>query len=220
MESTYLKGITNEFKSVYEKLKKEKLIKNESLNRPAGNNLHSWLQYALIMAGERNGLRAVPEIKLYFKEDLNPKKIAPEIKKTELRSFSRVDVAFYKNSELVGIGEVHTINDSNVFLSTRRFVEKGILNFLSDRDVLMHTIQHGKNKLKFVILVVTLPKRASRVPWRKDMEQVMPEIEFPRGRKSNKDFYKVFNEGWRKLRDAVEEENVACSLVIITEDMP
>jgi len=208
-------NIIEAFKKLYEDLRKERRIEDASLSKPAQTNLHSWLEYALVIAAERVGLRGAPEIKLRYSKPLDPKQECGVNKRR--RKHCRVDVAFYKSSNLVGIAEIHTINDAMGYLSTKEFaktLEEDKFS-LSDRDVLMYTIQHSESKPKFVIILVTLPKRASRIPWLTYIEKVAPKIANDLRRSRN--FYEHLGEGWIKLRDDVEKE-VRCSLAIINED--
>lgn len=227
-EKEFLEKIVDYFCNVYDELKKEGIISDRDLSDPAIGNLHSWLQYALVLAGEQTGFRSPQEIKIHFEKPLCQRVYGTNKKKIVS---SRVDNAFYKNSRLVGFGEVNTINDANVFLPTEVFAracDKGLVDFpkdfpVMDRDVLIHSLKHSISKPKFVVLIVTLPKRASRVPYLSIMENVGREDEQVRKMaeilRKKKNFNEACKQGWIEFRDSIRDEtNTDCSLIVINEE--
>jgi len=228
-ESGYLNKIVDHFCNVYDELKKEGIVSNRDLSHPAKGNLHSWLQYALVLAGEQEGFRSPTEIKIGFDPPLYQKMCG--IKEPKKRALSRVDVAFYRNNFRFGFAEVKTINDANVFLPTKVFTsacEKGVLKqnefTVMYRDVLMHTLKHSSPKPKFVVLIVTLPKKASCVPYLSIMEKVGREDEQVRKMakilsRKEKNFDEACKQGWIEFRDSIRDEtSIDCSLIVIDEE--
>lgn len=65
--------IVDGFIELVSDFRKKGIIKKEDLENHTKSNLHSWLQYALIKAGEQEGLFAIPEVKLRFSKSLDPK---------------------------------------------------------------------------------------------------------------------------------------------------
>jgi len=238
MKDRYVDKIVENFCGIYKKLKMDGIVNDRALSHPAENNLHSWLQYALVLAGTRAGLDSPVEIKLDFESNhpLEPKKYGVKRKTGRKRTFSRVDVAFFRKGsfEVEGFGEVNTTNDATVFLPTELFAtacRKDLIGenqfTVMDSDVLRHTLSYIKQKRKpnFVILVVTLPKEApfSWLPITKAVGQEdkrvkrMAEILEEGGKKKNLD--EACRWGWIKLRDDISREtSTDCSLIVINED--
>ena len=151
-----------------------------------------------------------------FSTPLGPKK---EFKTNKAkRRFSRVDVAFHKSCSIIGIGEVNTINDANVYLSTSRYVNAGMKSStftLMDRDVLLHTI--SECNLDFVILVVTLPKTVRKVPhsgiWKKVEPERTHELE-------NNKIEEAARPGWKEFKEVIQKRGVDCGVIVINEEGP
>lgn len=183
----------------------------------------------MVLAGEQAGFRSPQEIKIPFDLPLYQRVCGTKTKK---RVSIRVDNAFYEdNFRLEGFGEVNTINDANVFLPTEVFAracDKGFVEFpkdfpVMDRDVLIYSLKHAFQKPKFVVLIVTLPKKASRVPYLSIMESVGREDERVRKiaeiLRKKKNFDEACKPGWIEFRDSIRgETNTDCSLIVINEE--
>lgn len=233
----YLSSITDEFEQIY-KDELQRIIENvKTFSEPAEFDLHSWLQYALIMAGKRAGLFPIPEVKLSFEKELKPENVLEErqlkeikqhnIKIKKKRKFSRTDVAFYRlingEKKLMGVGEISTINDANAYASIKDWAnafikskncKKVITEFgLTKRDILIHTIKYSLERPKFVVLVATLPRKATRMPWKK-YRTCLKGNEIT---KKPYNYYKLFKKHWVKFKKDIEKCGVNCSLLIVTE---
>lgn len=141
----------------------------------ARENLHSWLQYALIRAAERLGLLAAPEVKVLFSEPLNPEKILPG-KKGRKRWLKKVDVGFFVlPKRFIGFGECHTLDEFHGCLSTIELYE--LINklaghpvydvkrmWITPRDTVMHMVKHAKAtwKPEVAVLLIMLPEQLDK----------------------------------------------------------
>jgi len=193
----YLEKVVNEFTKIIDEFMEKGILSKEDIRDYKKSNLHSWLQYAMIKAGDRLGLLAVPEIKLDF---IEPLKLVNKKKK---RHFKRVDVGFYDNNKrLLGISEIFTIDGAHACLPTSKFIK-----------ILIYTIQNSYNKPEFLILVIALPKRSKYIAWKTGISKIDSEL------RKNKNYYTVFRDCWIKFKDKLKRY-VNCSLIIISEDKP
>jgi hypothetical protein len=162
----------------------------------------------MIKSGEQEGLFAIPEIKLRFTKPISPKEYGVTTKKRK-RHFSKVDIAFYDNSKnLLGVSEIFTIDEAHGSLPSKKLADKGYY-WLTPRDSLIHMIQYISPKPKFIILVTTLLKRASRIPWKTKIKKIDLELE------KSMNYYEVFKPYWENFKKKIEIES---SLLIINED--
>jgi len=165
--------------------------------------LHSWLQYALIKSGEEEGLLPIPEVKLKFRKPIDYQQYGIYNKKRK-RHFSRVDVAFYDNNKsLLGVSEIFTMDQAHGCLPSKK------LDWLTPRDSLIHMIQYAGVKPKFIILVTTLLKKSSYVPWKTNIKEIDSELT------KHRNYYKVFKPCWMEFKKKIKIENI---LLIINED--
>ena len=205
-----MKNIVNEFIEIINNFRKDGIIKPNDLMKYTESNLHSWLQYALMKAGEKLGLFSIPECKLRFSKPIDPSDYG--ITRKRKRHFSKVDIAFYdKNKKLLGISEVFTIDEAHGALPSAKLAEVGHY-WLTPRDSLMHLIQYALPRPKFIVLVSTLLKKAPYIPWKTKIKEIDSKLE------SSKNYYEVFRPYWVELKKQIVSQNVKVSLLIINED--
>jgi len=142
----------------------------------AKENLHSWLQYALIRAAEHLGLLAAPEVKVPFREPLDPGEILPG-KNGRKRWMKKVDVGFFMlPKKFIGFGECYTLDEFHACLPTRELLELfnetagyrayGIERmWINPRDTVMHLVDYAEAgwRPSIAVLLVVLPEREDRV---------------------------------------------------------
>ena len=209
-DTGFLEKIVNKFTDIIKDFMKRNTISDEDVRDYKRSNLHSWLQYAMIKAGECVRLLAVPEIKLYFTKPLNPQDYGLVNKKMK-RHFKRVDVGFHdSNKKLLGISEIFTMDEAHGCLSTLELV-KVKLYWLTPRDTLIYAVQNSKQRLEFVIIVVALSKSAKYIAWKTGISKIDSELQ------KDKNYYRVFKDRWIEFKNELERY-VNCSLVIISED--
>ncbi|RLG50455.1 MAG: hypothetical protein DRO00_08655 [Thermoproteota archaeon] len=90
-----LDKILGEFVRVIEEWRDRGLIKGEDLGNPQKTNLHSYLQYAMIRAGEIADLFPLLECKIRYAIVLDPREYGL-LKKSRKRHSKKVDIAFFK----------------------------------------------------------------------------------------------------------------------------
>ena len=83
-DTRFLEKIVNKFTEIIKDFMKRNILSSDNMRDYREINLHSWLQYAMIKAGDCLGLLAVPEIKLGFTTPLNPQKYGLVNKKDTL----------------------------------------------------------------------------------------------------------------------------------------
>jgi len=123
------------------------LLNDGMLKRYERNNVHRVLQYCLMKI---NGidLIALPEYKVELRKPINKLEIDKrfEGRKKRRQTFVKVDVAYLKDSELVGIGEVYTPDEIHGVLETKALKEPWITP--------RHKIEHLMyNRLRFLVIV-------------------------------------------------------------------
>jgi hypothetical protein len=190
--SQMMNSIVDEFVEYLKDYRKENRITDDDLKNHDKSNIHSWLQYLMIKSGEKNGLLTPPEIKLRFDEPFNPNG-------ERNRNFRKVDVAFYDSKSLVGVAEIITMDGAHEILGRP---------FWSTPDILLHTIEHVKPKLEFIILVVILMKKTSRIYWRTNRLEIDSKLE------ENKNYYCAFKNYWQEFKKKIKIDN---ALLIINE---
>ena len=135
-------------------------------------NLHGWLQYALMKAADNLGLLAIPEARVPFDKPLKPDEVLPG-RKGRRRWLKRVDVGFFSPAmRFLGFGECHTLDEFHGCLATGELVKlvhelagREIYDvekmWISPRDVIMHMVRYAKKerKPKIALLFVVLPER-------------------------------------------------------------
>lgn len=225
MDNSYSIEITEGFIRIANEFKTMGIISPADLNNYGElveHDLHSWLCYALIRAGDESGLFAVPEVKLRFENKPIFRKdyeLADKGKRTQKRTWKKVDVCFYRKSsrDILGCAEVFTLDEAHACLGTKwrikQLDDEEATSKLSVEvgDVLVHMARHSDPKLHFVILVVNLPKKAIRIPWK-----IAPKIDADLRKDFN--YYRVLKTCWTRLRDKIGNTGVDTSLVILSED--
>ncbi|RLG50456.1 MAG: hypothetical protein DRO00_08660 [Thermoproteota archaeon] len=76
---------------------------------------------------------------------------------------------------------------------------------------MLHLVKYGEEKLEFIILVVTLPKRSSRMLWKTKIKEIDEDL------KKDKNYYRVFKSRWIETKKEIERSGSRCPLVIIYE---
>jgi hypothetical protein len=169
------------------------------------SNVHSWLEWAVIDAGQRLGLVCVPEFKLRLSNPLNPSEFG--ISDRRRRHQVKVDVAvFGEFSKFLGFVECITFDEAHECFSTRDVNFK----WLTFRDRLPFTIKNLEEKPEFVILLVVLPKSIERVPWKTGKEDIDAILE-------RKNYFDDLGSKWRELVESIREF-VDARLILINED--
>ncbi|RLF43391.1 MAG: hypothetical protein DRN18_00150 [Thermoplasmata archaeon] len=212
MKEKFLGSLVDRFIGTVNFLMNEKVISTKDLEEYTESNLHSWLQYALIKAGEKEGLFAVPEVKLRFSKPLDPNWYG--LNRKRKRHLSRVDVGFYrfhdesKRRELVGIAEIFTLDEAHGCLPSKKLIENGHY-WLTPRDSLSHAVQYAMDQPKFIILVTVLLKMSPHIPWKTKIEEIDSEL------MRHRNYYKVFKPCWKKFKESLHLES---ALLIINEE--
>lgn len=192
--SKMMNSIVNKFVEYLKDYRDKNRITDDDLKHHDKSNIHSWLQYLMIKAGEQNELFAPPEIKLQFDE--------PFISNGRRnRNFRKVDVAYYNydSKSLVGVAEIITMDGVHEILG----------HPWSTPDILLHTIKYAKIKPKFIILIVILMKKASHIYWRTKRGEIDSKL------KDNKNYYCAFKNYWQEFKRKIKIDN---ALLIINED--
>jgi len=156
------------FQHRYEDLCREGLITPEMLtNYSLANDasLHSRIQTALLLAGIDTGLWAFPEVKVRLKEPLDKWAIGVQYRGKSFRyqHTLTVDVAFFNGTDMVGFGEVYTLDMIHGAIPANR---------VNPYHKLKHLVREFDG---FVIIVTTLPSAADpgtvRLPSHKEIRQ-------------------------------------------------
>jgi hypothetical protein len=153
------------FEDYYQQLRQAGLITLKMLQQYEEANtksLHGRLQGILMLAGNRVGLWAFPEIKYRLKIPIDKRKFG---KKNYQRTI-KVDIGFYNNeNNLCGIGEVFTLD----------MLHEGDPNLSGVGVRASHKLLHMAKEEKFngfFLIVITLPKEVKqRPPWRRWKEK-------------------------------------------------
>jgi len=176
-----IKNMVNGFLKCFDELKSEGLISHRSLKKYWIYNVHSYLQYCLVMSGHREGFRGVPEYKLRLAKPIDRYLIDSRLRNRRIRYMKtiRVDIGFLKGGKLVGVGEVYTPDEIHGCLPTRELDEAWITPY----HKLMHIAEHEED-IELIILVVglwTLPswrdaRRKTPQEWRRDWEKLINRL--------------------------------------------
>ncbi len=118
-------------------------------------SLHSRLQGLLILAGWDAGLVAFPEWRLRLREPIDKHALGNYKARQRYQGTVKIDVGFFKQSNLVGIGEVVTLDMAH---TSAPKLPSGITYYK-----LRHIARDMKHKVFFVIVVV-LPRRILQAP--------------------------------------------------------
>jgi hypothetical protein len=166
--------IVNQIKSIFDRSLKGKLIDEKDVENYASasrKSLHSMLQYALIHAGINCGCIAIPEYKVHFKEPLDKKSLGI-ISKRLMHQMS-ADVAFIREQEFQGIGEVYTLDEIHGCIPSKELEEP----WLTPYEKLHWAIGHSEKEIKFLILVNVCPEnlKKERLPWKDQRKRSIKE---------------------------------------------
>jgi hypothetical protein len=170
------------------------------------HNVHSWLQWSVIYAGQRLGLICVPEFKLYFSKPLDPSEFGINGKR---RHHIKVDVAVFKKfNEFLGFVECITFDEAHECFSTRDVNFK----WLTFKDKLPFAIKNLeiKWKPKFIILIVVLPKNVKQIPWKTGNPEIDSILE-------TKKYFENLSPRWKELVKSVKGD-VETRLIFMNED--
>lgn len=127
-----------------------------SYSSTAKHNLHSLLQYCLVIGAHRSGLMGIPEFKVRLSKPLSPCDCDGRFKKGRLKHQFRVDVAFFKQSKYIGFGEVYTLDELHGCLRSIELKHA----WVSPYHKLLHLAEHSNSNFcpKIAILVNVIPK--------------------------------------------------------------
>jgi hypothetical protein len=169
------------------------LLSNDGLRKYFDYNVHSILQYCLIRVDV--DLYPIPEYKVKLKVPIDRFKIDERFKqkkKKRYQKFIKVDVAYLKNSNILGVGEVFTPDEIHGVLKSEELPGGP---WITPRHKIEHLITHNKPRFLIVVNVIsTYP------PWRDVKQRPLDEWE----------------EAWiRFIEDVCKQQNVECSHIII-----
>lgn len=214
--NNHMNAIVDAFVANLQNFMNKGIITVSDLRVHRQSNIHSWLQYIMITAGEHKGLLTIPEVKLRFTTPIYPERDFGLIGMTRARHFSRVDLAFYDyEKNCLGVSEIFTMDESHGALPSIKLAEPlmklGKLEkyWVTPRDSILHMTQYASSRPNFIILVTILCKRASSISWKMGIEEIDTEL----GKEKN--YYRVFKPYWIELSKALRINN---SLLVISED--
>ena len=138
-------------------------------------DLHSWLQYALMKAADNLGLLAIPEVRVPFYRPLKPDEVLPG-RKGKRRWLKRVDIGFFSPAKkFLGFGECHTLDEFHGCLATEELVKlvhelagREIYDvekmWISPRDMIIHMVRYAREdrRPEIAVLLVVLPERLGK----------------------------------------------------------
>jgi len=168
-------------------------------------NVHSWLQWSVIYAGQKLGLICIPEFKLCLSKPLDPSEFGISDKRK--RHHIKVDVAvFGKFNEFLGFVECITFDEAHECFSTRDVNFK----WLTFKDKLPFVIKNLKKKPKFIILIVVLPKNVKQIPWKTGNPEIDSILKTKR-------YFENLSPRWKELVKSVKGD-VETRLILLNED--
>ena len=145
--------ISRNFIEEYRNLVERGLLTEERLRDYPKYNVHSLLQYCLIISGEKSGLIAIPEYKIRLKVPINKKKIDTRFSGERENMWNiRVDIGYFKNTQLLGIGEVYTPDEIHGCLPSTELEEP----WVSPYHKLLHMTNENNledAKINFIVVV-------------------------------------------------------------------
>ena len=147
-----LKDFEERLKEEFDHLKRLNFISEQSLSRYQDFGVHSIIQYCIIKAGMALGLIAIPEYKIKLKKGPIDKHGIDERfrgRKIRFQRQVRVDVAFARNGQIIGLSEIFTPDEIHGVLRSRELEEP----WVTPRHKLEHVVDELKNSLKFMIIV-------------------------------------------------------------------
>jgi len=132
-----------------------KLLSNDWLKDYANYSVHSVLQYCLMKT--EVDLCPIPEYKIKLKKPMDKFEVDGRFKEKKARyqKFIKVDIAYLKDLEIVGFGEVFTPDEIHGVLESKELSEP----WLTPRHKIKHLIVN--NKPKFFIVVNIMSKLPS-----------------------------------------------------------
>jgi hypothetical protein len=149
-------------------------------------NTHSIFQYALIKAGIDLGYFSIPEFKVRFNEPINKLEVDERFKqviqgkKAKNMRHRRVDVAYFKDKQFFGIGEIYTPDEIHEIQSPKEFPSPHI----TVRYRIEHTIKETNPKFIIVINIIsTLPqwkesKKYTLIEWENKWKEFIKKIHY------------------------------------------
>ncbi len=100
-----VKNIVQNFVKGFNNFVNKGIISSEALDKYWDFNVHSILQYCLIVAAMKSNVVAIPEYRLRFSEPIDKQAIDSRLKsKQQYIRTLRVDVGFLVDSRLIGVG--------------------------------------------------------------------------------------------------------------------
>jgi len=166
------------------------LLSDEGLMKYEDYNVHSILQYCLIRIN--TDLCPIPEYKVKLKVPIDKLKIDDGFKerKTRYQRFIKVDVAYLKNSQIIGFGEIFTPDEIHGVLSSRDLISP----WITPRHKIEHLVKYDKPK--FIIIVNVM----SRLPPYKDAKRYTLD---------------KWEEYWIEFIKNINEQKIECLHIII-----
>lgn len=208
-ESSQLDCLIQNFIRFYNESVKDRLVRSEHIvdyYKSCRISLHSILQFALIRAGIKCGFASIPEYKLLLKEPIDKADIDERFKEVAKGGKVRkqwqvtIDVAFIKDSELSGLGEVYTLDEIHGCKPSREMSDL----WLTPYHKLPHMIEHSINAMKFLVIVNVFPKTVEKekLPWRDSKKHSVTE----------------WKTCWKKLVRDLRDKGVKLGHIMIYED--
>jgi len=181
-----------------------KLLSEDGLKDYANNNVHSVLQYCLMKI--ENDLFPIPEYKVKLKKPIDKFEIDDKFrnaynkKKARYQRTIKVDVAYLKDSEIVGFGEVFSPDEIHGVLELKELSRPQVITpeykpWVTPKHKIEHLIVNTKPK--FFIVVNVMNKRP---PWKDAKSRPLDEWE------------KLWIEFVKKVH---EQQGIECLHVII-----
>ena len=204
-----LSCITRNFIEIYNSSIEDRFIRPEHIvdhGKSCKASLHSILQFTLIKAGIECSYLAFPEYRVLFKEAIVKEKLDERFRdrakggKVRRQWQVKADVAFLKDYELCGLGEVYTLDE----IHGCRPSEEMMGLWLTPYHKLHHTIDHSENVVKFLVIVNVFPRTLEReqLPWKDSKKRSVIE----------------WKDCWKQLICDLRAKSVEVSHIMICED--
>jgi len=176
-----VRNIVVNFLKCFDELKSENILSDKSLKEYWSYNIHSYLQYCLIMAANHEGFKGIPEYKLRLSKPIDKHGVDQRFRSRRIRYMRTitVDVGFLKENKLVGIGEIYTPDEIHGSLPSEELEKEWITPY----NKLTHIAEY-EGDIEFIILIIglwTLPswkdaKRKTLQEWFKCWERLVELI--------------------------------------------
>lgn len=223
MKSASGKALALEAARIIGQLLSSGVIPREALRNydaMVSEDLHSWLQYALMKAADNLGLLAIPEVRVPFYRPLKPDEVLPG-RKGRRRWLKRVDIGFFSPAKkFLGFGECHTLDEFHGCLATEELVKlvhelagREIYDvekmWISPRDMIIHMVRYAREdrRPEIAVLLVVLPERLGKRCARFEDQKVLLKMGSS-----------FFLKRWAEFVEEMRKEKVDAHLVRLGEN--